>query len=78
MRILQTKKFIESSDSGGPSGDYETVKNIWGPKNHGPIELFREKSDSEDAIKKLWKSKKRPTTKIKRPYQKDGVPGSTI
>lgn len=78
MRILQTKKFIASSDNGGPSGDYESQKSIWGPKNEGPMELFREKSDSKDDIKKRWKSKKRPSSKIKRPYQKDGVPGSTI
>ena len=76
MKIIKTKKFIESG--GGHSGDYEGNKTIWGPKEHGPIELFREKSDSEDDIKKKWKRKKLPKTKIKRPYQKDGVPGSTI
>ena len=79
MKIIQTKKFIASSDSGGPSGDYESVKSIWGPSDiKGPIELFKEKSDSKDDIKKRWRRKKLPTTKIKRPYQKDGVPGSTI
>lgn len=76
MKIIQTKKFIESSGS-SPGGDYETNKTLWGPKNSGPIELFREKSDSEDDIKKRWKKKKQPTVKIKRPYQLDGVPGST-
>lgn len=78
MKVLRTKNFIEASDSGGPSGDYESVKGIWGPSKNGPMELFREKSDSEDDIKKRWRRKKLPTTKIKRPYQQDGVPGSTI
>lgn len=75
MKIIQTKTFIESS-SGGAAGDYETQKSIFGPKNSGPIELFREKSDSEDDIKKRWKKKQKPV-KVKRPYQLDGVPGST-
>lgn len=78
MRIIQTKKFIESSDSGGPTGDYENQKTIWGPKRNGPMELFRDKSDSEDDIKRRWRRKKAPKTKIKRPYQKDGVPGRTL
>ena len=78
MKVIKTKKFIQSSDSGGPSGDYETQKSVWGPKNYGPIDLFREKSDSEDDIKKRWKKKRQPTTIIKKPYQQDGVPGSTI
>jgi hypothetical protein len=76
VKIIQTKKFIASSDSGGPNGDYESQKSIWGPKENGPIELFREKSDSEDDIKKRWKKKQKPV-KVKRPYQLDGVPGST-
>ena len=78
MKVIKTKNFIESSDGGGPSGDYENQKSIWGPKKNGPMELFREKSDSEDDIKKKWKRKKLPKTKAKRPYQQDGVPGSTI
>ena len=78
MKIIQTKKFIESADGGGPSGDYESVKQIWGPDKNGPMELFREKSDSKDDIKKKWKRKKQPKTKVKRPYQQDGVPGSTL
>ncbi len=78
MKIIQTKKFIASSDGAGASGDYETQKSIWGPTKNGPMELFREKSDSEDDIKKRWKRKKPQKTKAKRPYQQDGVPGSTI
>ena len=76
MKMIQTKNFIESFGN-SPSGDYETQKSIWGPAKHGPMELFKEKGDSEDDIKKRWRRKKRPVTKIKRPYQKDGVPGST-
>lgn len=76
MKIIRTKNFIESSGNSS-SGDYESQKSIWGPKRYGPIELFQEKSDSEDDIKKRWRRKKQPTTKVKRPYQKDGVPGST-
>ena len=76
MKIIQTKKFIESG--GGHSGDYENQKSIWGPKNHGPMNnIFDEKSDSEDDIISLWKKKKKKV-KIKRPYQTDGVPGSTL
>jgi len=78
MKIIQTKKFIESADGGGASGDYESQKTIWGPEKNGPMELFREKSDSEDDIKKKWKRKKLPKTKVKRPYQQDGVPRSTV
>ena len=78
MKVIKTKNFLEASDSGGASGDYESQKSIWGPKKNGPMELFREKSDSKDDIKKRWKREKLPKSKIKMPYQKDGVPGSTI
>ena len=78
MKTIQTKRYIEAYDSGGAVGDYESVKNIWGPRENGPMELFREKSDNEDDIKKRWRKKKVPTTKVKLPYQKDGVPGSTV
>ena len=77
MKIVQTKTFVKFSGGGSSDGDFETQKSVFGPKNNGPIELFREKSDSEYDIKKRWKKKKQPKTKIKRPYQLDGVPGST-
>jgi hypothetical protein len=77
MKVIKTKNFIAAS-GGGASGDYESQKSIWGPVKNGPMELFQEKSDSEDDIKKRWKRKKLPKSKIKMPYQKDGVPGSTI
>jgi hypothetical protein len=76
MKIIKTKNYIQSS--GGPSGDYETQKSIWGPSKSGPMDLFREKSDSEDSIKKKWKRKKVPMVGVKKPYQKDGVPESTM
>jgi len=73
MKVIQTKKFILSN------GDYQTQPGLNRPEDiNGPMELFREKSDSKDAIKERWRRKKQPKTSIKRPYQKDGVPGSTV
>ena len=84
MKIIQTKKFILSRGN-APNGDYQTQQGVWGPDGvysregpSGQIDLFKEKSDSEDDIKKRWRKKKKNTFKFKRPYQVDGVPGSTL
>jgi len=76
VKIVQTKKFVLSR-SNSSKGDYQTQPGLNRPEDiNGPMELFREKSDSEYDIKDRWRKKKQPKIKIKRPYQLDGVPGS--
>lgn len=77
MKIIKTKNFINASRSTG--GDFNTQPGLHRPSDiNGPIELFRQKSDSKDAIKKKWRRKKIPKVRVKRPYQLDGVPGGLV
>lgn len=67
MKVIRTHNYIKISDMQTQPG-FNKPEDI-----NGPMELFKQKSDGVSDIIKKWKKKRRPKTKIKLPYQKDGV-----
>jgi hypothetical protein len=84
MKTIQTENFIKLSGNGGTGtgGDYQSQQSPWSenvaPAGAGRTNFFGEKGDSKDDVKKKWKRTRIPKTKVKMPYQQDGVPRSTV